>query len=47
METIFKGIRMPKDVIDRVEKYQKENYISSFTQAVVQLLIKALEADNK
>ena len=47
METIFKGIRMPNDVIDRVEKYQKENYISSFTQAVVQLLIKALEADNK
>ena len=47
METIFKGIRMPKDVINRVEKYQKENYITSFTQAVIQLLIKALEADNK
>lgn len=47
METILKGLRLPKDIIDRIEKYQQENYVPSFTQAVVQLLIKALEADNK
>lgn len=47
METILKGLRLPKDIIDRVKKYQKENYIPSFTQAVIQLLIKALETEEK
>lgn len=47
VETILKGLRLPKDVIDRIEKYQRDNYIQTFTQAVIQLLIKALEADNK
>lgn len=47
VETILKGLRLPKDIIERIEKYQRDNYIQTFTQAVIQLLIKALEADNK
>lgn len=47
VETILKGLRLPKDIIDRIEKYQRDNYIQTFTQAVIQLLIKALEADSK
>ena len=47
METILKGLRLPKDIIDRIEKYQRDNYIQTFTQAVIQLLIKALETEEK
>lgn len=47
VETILKGLRLPKDIIDRIEKYQRDNYIQTFTQAVIQLLIKGLEADSK
>lgn len=45
MEKVFKGIRMPKVIIDRVEEYQAQEYISSFTQAVIQLIIKGLESE--
>jgi len=47
VETILKGLRLPKDIIDRIEKYQRDNYIQTFTQAVIQLLIKALETEEK
>lgn len=47
METVLKGLRLPKDIIDRTEKYQRENYIQTFTQAVIQLIIKGLEAEDK
>ena len=47
VETILKGLRLPKDIIDRIEKYQRDNYIQTFTQAVIQLLIKALEVEKK
>ena len=47
METVLKGLRLPKDIIDRIEKYQRENYIQTFTQAVIQLLVKGLEKENR
>lgn len=37
------GIRMPKELANRIREYQKENYLTSFSQAVIQLLSKALE----
>lgn len=43
MKTIYKGIRMPIDLIERIQKYQADNYFQSFTQAVISLVIKGLE----
>lgn len=40
---INKLIRFPADLHARIEKYEKDNYINSFTQAVIQLIIKGLE----
>ncbi len=45
MESIRKTLMIPKDIIDRVEEYQKDNYLASFTAAVVGLIIKGLEED--
>ncbi|TWK08619.1 hypothetical protein CHCC20442_4332 [Bacillus licheniformis] len=39
---INKLIRFPKDLVKEIEKYQKNNYISSFTAAVIELLRKGL-----
>jgi len=47
METLKKTLLVPVDVVKRVESYQKENYLSSFTTAFVQLAIKGLEADKR
>ncbi len=47
VETILKGLRLPKDIIDRIEKYQRDNYIQTFTQAVIQLLLIGLEKEGK
>lgn len=47
MEKVRKSMFLPQDVIDRVEKFQKDNYIGSFTDAVIQLLLKGLDADKK
>ena len=43
METIQKAIYFPVGLVKAIEKYQRENYINSFTQAVIQLVQKGLE----
>ncbi|MGX8233978.1 hypothetical protein [Bacillus subtilis] len=42
MEKIVKAVNFPKDLVDEVVRYQKENYIASFTAAVVELVRKGL-----
>lgn len=34
---------MPVDLIERIVKYQKENYHNSMTAAVIELIVKGLE----
>jgi len=43
MERVPKLIKFPKDLAEVIEKYQKENYISSFSGAVYELIRKGLE----
>lgn len=43
MKTIQKAIYFPKDVVEKIKVYQKENYIVSFTAAVIDLVLKGLE----
>ena len=43
MERVSKLIKFPKDLVKAIEKYQKENYISSFSGAVYELIRKGLE----
>ena len=43
MKTIQKAIYFPTELVNAVEEYQRENYINSFTQAVIQLVQKGLE----
>lgn len=43
MERVSKLIIFPKDLVESIEKYQKENYISSFAEAVYELIRKGLE----
>ncbi|EJS61974.1 hypothetical protein ICU_05142 [Bacillus cereus BAG2X1-1] len=42
MERISKLIKFPAELVAEVEKYQKENHISSFAGAVYELLRKGL-----
>lgn len=44
MERQPKLIKFPVDLIQRIEEYQKRNYISSFCGAVYELIRKGLEA---
>ena len=43
MERVHKLIKFPKDLVEEIEKYQIENYISSFSGAVYELIRKGLE----
>lgn len=43
MENIRKSLMIPVDIIERIERYQKDNYLGSFTTAVIQLILKGLE----
>lgn len=45
MERVNKLIKFPKDLIDEIEKYQKENYLSSFAAAVYELIRKGLSSE--
>ena len=45
MENIRKSLMIPADIIERIEKYQKDNYLGSFTTAVIQLIIKGFESE--
>lgn len=44
LKTQIKGISMPLDLIKEIEKYMKENYITTFTAAVIELVRRGLEA---
>ena len=43
MEKIIKNIHFPKKLAARISTYQKQNEISSFTQALFELVRIALE----
>ena len=43
MERITKSIRFPKELEARITEYQKQNEISTFTQALFELVRIALE----
>lgn len=47
MKNIRKSLMIPADIIKRIEQYQKDNYLGSFTTAVVQLIIKGLESESE
>lgn len=42
-----KGIVMPDELIDEIEKFQKENYMTSFTQAIIALVRRGLKESKK
>ena len=42
MEPVRKVVNFPKDLVVEIEKFQKENYINSFTGAVIELERRAL-----
>jgi len=42
MKRINKLIKFPKDLVEEVEQYQKDNYISSFSAAIYELIRKGL-----
>lgn len=44
---IQKAIFFPNELVDRIEEFQKNNYIVSFTAAVILLVIKALEKEEE
>lgn len=45
MENVRKTLMLPKDILDRIERYRKDNYLGSFTNATIQLIIKGLERE--
>lgn len=42
---VNKLIWFPAELVKGIEKYQEENYIEHFTQAVITLIKKALESE--
>jgi len=46
-EIIAKLIKFPKELVQKIETYQKENYLSSFAAAVYELVRIGLEARKK
>ena len=43
MEKILKSVNFPVGMLKKIEQYQKEYYLASFTAAVVELVRKGLE----
>ena len=43
MGRIAKLIKFPADLVDKIEKYQEENHLSSFSAAVYELIRKGLK----
>ena len=43
MERVPKLIKFPKELVEEVEKYQKENFVSSFSGAVYELIREGLK----
>lgn len=44
---IQKAIFFPSELVERIEEFQKNNYIVSFTAAVILLVMKALEKEEE
>lgn len=47
MENIRKSIMIPLDIVERIEEYQRKNYLTTFSAAVIRLIIKGLEVGDK
>ena len=45
MEKVQKLIRIPKDLVEAVEIYQKKNGIATFKASILELLRKALKEE--
>lgn len=43
LERIPKLIKFPADLVKKIEKYQEQNYITSFAAAVYELIRKGLK----
>lgn len=46
MKRIPKLIKFPSDLVAAIEKYQKENFLSSFAAAVYELIRKGLNTSD-
>ena len=44
MEKIRKTLELPADLIKEIEQFQKENYMASFTAAIIELVRRGLKA---
>ena len=44
MKTIRKVTNLPVDLVKEVDKFMKENYITTFTGAVIELIRRGLES---
>lgn len=44
MKTIRKVTNLPVDLVEEVEKFMKENYVTTFTGAVIELIRRGLES---
>ena len=44
---IQKAIFFPSELVERIEEFQKNNYVVSFTAAVILLVSKALEKEGE
>ena len=42
MKTIRKVTNLPTDLVEEIEKFMKENYITTFTGAVIELIRRGL-----
>lgn len=42
MKTIKKSLNLPKQLIDDIEKFQRENYMTTFTAALIELIRRGL-----
>ena len=47
MEKVRKTFMLPKPVFEKLIQYQNENYLTTMTEAVIQLILKGYEADKK
>lgn len=39
-----KTLELPTDLVKEIAKYQKENYITTFTSAIIELIRRGLES---
>lgn len=43
MSKVRKTLELPADLITEIEKFQKENYITTFTGAIIELVRRGLK----